>query len=35
MILEVPVQKAPIPTAVLDKAKSLEIQIRDVAGRIY
>lgn len=35
MILEVPVQKSPVPQAILDAAKELEIQIRDTDGRVY
>jgi hypothetical protein len=35
MFLEVPVQKAPIPQSILDKATNLDIKIRDVNGKIY
>lgn len=35
MFLEVPVQTKPIPKSVLDEANRLEIQIRDVDGRVY
>ena len=35
MILEVPVQTTPVPQSVLDAARDLDIQIRDVNGRIY
>jgi hypothetical protein len=35
MILEVPVQSLPVPKAVLDRARDLRIQIRDVEGRNY
>lgn len=34
-ILEVPIQMRPIPTAVLNEARRLNIAIRDVAGNIY
>ena len=33
--LEVPIQLRPIPRAVLDLARRLQITIRDVTGRIY
>jgi hypothetical protein len=35
LILEVPVQKTPIPKAVLDEASTRGITIRDVSGKIY
>ena len=35
MFLEVPVQTTPIPKSVLEEANRLEIQIRDVDGRVY
>lgn len=35
LILEVPAQNQQIPKEVLDKAAELDIQIRDVTGRIY
>lgn len=35
MILEVPVQKTPIPQSVLDHAKDAGVQIRDILGNIY
>jgi hypothetical protein len=35
MFLEVPVQRKPIPQAVLDAATKRDIQIRDVEGRVY
>jgi hypothetical protein len=35
MILEVPVQTAPIPRSVLDAANNLGIIIRDVNGKVY
>jgi hypothetical protein len=34
-ILEVPVQRQPVPRAVLEEAKKLKIEIRDVAGNVY
>jgi hypothetical protein len=35
MVLEVPVQSAPIPKAVLEYADRWDVVIRDVTGRIY
>jgi hypothetical protein len=35
MILEVPVQKAPVPRAILEKAAELGVVIRDVNGKEY
>ena len=35
MILEVPVQKKPVPERVLLKAQEEEIMIRDIEGHIY
>ncbi len=35
MFLEVAVQTKPIPKSVLEEANRLEIQIRDVDGRVY
>ncbi|MBI1831876.1 MAG: hypothetical protein HYR84_10550 [Planctomycetes bacterium] len=35
MILEVPVQTAPIPQSVIDAANRRGILIRDIDGRIY
>ena len=35
MILEVPVQKEPVPERVLRYAIENKIQIRDVKGKIY
>jgi hypothetical protein len=35
MILEVPVQNAPIPRAILEKAAELDVVIRDVNGKEY
>lgn len=35
MVLEVPVQNAPVPQSVLDLAKELDITIRDINGTIY
>jgi hypothetical protein len=35
LFLEVPIQKKPIPKQILEKAQSLHIVIRDVAGREY
>lgn len=33
--LEVPVQRAPIPQNVLDYARQMRVNIRDVTGNIY
>ena len=35
MILEIPVQNAPIPQSVLDYANKNLIKIRDINGKIY
>ena len=35
MYLEIPVQSAPIPQSVIDRANNLNIDIRDVQGKIY
>jgi hypothetical protein len=35
MILEVPVQNAPVPRAILEKAAELGVVIRDVNGKEY
>jgi len=35
MVLEIPVQSKPIPQSVLDRANLLNIDIRDVQGKIY
>jgi hypothetical protein len=35
MILEVPVQNAPVPPAILEKAAGLNVTIRDVNGKEY
>jgi hypothetical protein len=35
MILEIPVQKNPIPQSILDHADSKDIFIRDINGTIY
>ena len=35
LVLEVPVQTAPVPRAVLDFATEHEIVIRDIAGKVY
>ena len=35
LVLEVPVQKAPIPQAVLDHAAANKVEIRDVTGKRY
>jgi hypothetical protein len=34
-ILEVPIQRQPVPRAVLEEARKLRIEIRDVAGKVY
>lgn len=33
--LEVPVQRAPVPQAILDYARRHDVRIRDVNGRVY
>ncbi|RSM82564.1 hypothetical protein DMH04_25570 [Kibdelosporangium aridum] len=35
MILEVPVQTAPVPPAIVEKAAELNVTIRDVNGKEY
>ena len=35
LVLEVPRQTTAVPTAVLQKAKDLEITIRDTTGKVY
>jgi hypothetical protein len=34
-VLEVPIQRQPVPRAVLEEARKLRIEIRDVAGKVY
>jgi hypothetical protein len=35
MVLEVPVQNAPVPAAILELAAELDVTIRDVNGKEY
>lgn len=35
MILEVPVQKEPVPESILKYAQDKNIQIRDINGKVY
>jgi conserved hypothetical protein len=35
MILEVPVQKKPVPESILKYAQDKNIQIRDINGKVY